>query len=120
MVWQCVRIALLAGAFAATAALPARAGDCCAPAPCTRTVCVTEWVPEQYQTTRTVYKTECRQEAYTAYKCESVPETRTRVCTVYKQVPEVKTVMKTVCESVPVVEERTVLESFVTCKPVTK
>jgi len=120
MVWQSVRSALLVGAVAAVAVIPARAGDCCAPAaPCTRTVCCTEWVPETYQCTRTVYRTECRQENYTAYRCECVPETRTRTCTVYKHVPECRTEMRTVCECVPVCEERTCLQTFTTCKPVT-
>src|SRR6516165_3612298 len=111
MVWQHSRIALLAGAVASVLALSARADDqpkaaapaapaptAAAPAgdPCApqqfRTICVTEWVPETYQCTRTVYKTEQRQETYTAYKCECVPETRTRVCTVNRMVPEVKQV----------------------------
>jgi hypothetical protein len=62
---------------------------------------------------------ECREETYTAYRCECVPETRTRVCTLYKQVPEVKTVTRTYCVCVPTVEERTVMQAHVTCKPVT-
>src|SRR5581483_9641460 len=103
---------------------PARAEDCCAPAapcaPATRTVCCTEWVPEQYQCTRTVYKTECRTENYTAYKTECVPEARTRTYTVCKMVPEVRTEMRTVCVKVPVVEEKTIMQTHVTCKPVTK
>jgi len=120
MVWQSVRSALLVGAVVAVAGLPARADDCCAPAaPCTRTVCCTEWVPETYPCTRTVYRTECKQEAYTAYRCECVPEARTRTCTVYKFVPECRTEMRTVCECVPVCEERTVMQTFTTCKPVT-
>src|SRR5262249_11280913 len=97
MVWQHVRAALTGCALVAAAALPARADDCCNSAPCGapcapqyRTVCVKEWVPEQYQATRTVYKHECRTETYTAYRCESVPETRTRTVTCYKMVPEVQ------------------------------
>jgi len=43
-----------------------KAIDPCAPA--YRTITVNEWVPEQYQATRTVYKTETHQEAYTAYR----------------------------------------------------
>jgi len=85
-----------------------------------RTVCVKEWVSEQYQATRTVYKTECHQEAYTAYRCETVPETRTRNVTTCRTVQEVQTIMKTVCENVPCVEERTVMKAHWTCKPVTK
>lgn len=121
MFWQYLRKVLLTGAFAVAAVLPARAGDCCAPAPCTtsyKSVCCTEWVPETYQTTRTVYKTECRQEAYTAYKTECVPETRTVTCN--RIVCEPQTQMRTVCVRVPVVEEKVVMQSHWTCKPVTK
>jgi hypothetical protein len=120
MVRQCVRWSLLAGVLAAAAALPARADDCCAPACATRTVCRTEWVPEQYQTTRTVYSTEMRQEKYTAYRCEYTPETRSRTFTVYKSVQETHNETRNVCERVPAVEERTVMETHWTCKPVTK
>jgi len=76
-------------------------------------------VPEQYQCTRTAYKTECRTETYTAYKCECVPETRTRVCTIYKQVPEMRTVTRCYSVCVPVVEERTVMQTKVVCTPYT-
>ena len=92
MVWQPPRMALLAGAVASVLALTARADDqpkaaapaapapVAAPAPMApggdgccgpqfRTVCVTEWVPETYTGTRTVYKAEQRQETYTAYRC---------------------------------------------------
>ncbi len=122
MIWQQMRVALLAGGIVAATALTARADDCCAPAPCApqyRTVCVHEWVPENYTTTRTVYTRECKQENYTAYRCECVPETRTRTCTTYKMVPEVQTVVHKVCVCVPCVEERTVMQTHVTCKPVT-
>ena len=38
-------------------------------APCgTRTIYVTECVPETYTARRTVYRSECRQETYTAYR----------------------------------------------------
>src|SRR5262249_46169338 len=73
-----------------------------------------------YQATRTVYKTECKQETYTAWKCECVPETRTRTCTVNKMVPETRWETRTVCVKVPVCEERTVMQSYTTCKPVCK
>jgi hypothetical protein len=123
MVWQHLKNALLVGAFAAAAALPARAGDCCAPAcaaPCTRTVCCTEYVPEQYQCTRTTYKVVCKEEAYTAHRCECVPETRTCTRTVCKPVQETTTVMKTVCECVPTCEQRTVMQQCVSYVPCTK
>lgn len=122
MIWKHVRIALLAGGIFAAAAVTARADDC-APAACApkcRTVCVNEWVPETYTTTRTVYKTECRQEAYTAYRCESVPETRTRTCTTYERVCETKNVTKKVCVMVPCVENRTVCKKVWECVPETK
>ncbi len=109
MVWQSVRAALVAVAVAAGAAVSARAGDCC-PESC---------APQPTFCTRTVYRTEWRQETYTAYRCECVPEVRTRTCTVYRQVPEVRTQTRTVCVTVPVVEERTVMQTFVSCKPVT-
>jgi hypothetical protein len=65
-------------------------------------------VPETYQAKRTVYKTVCREEKYTAFRTECVPEKRTRTCTVYKTVPEVRTVTRTVTECVPCVEDRVV------------
>ncbi len=122
MLRQLVRTALLAGVLASTATVTARAEDHAPAAPCPpqyRTVCVTEWVSEPYQCTRTSYRTECKQETYTAYRCESVPETRTRTCTVYKMVPEVQTKTRIVCVCVPTVEERTVMQTHVTCKPET-
>jgi len=117
MIWQRARIALLANVVLAAAAVTARAQDCCAPA--TQSVCVTEWVAENFTQTRTVYKTQCVQENYTAYRTQCVAEQRTRVCTVNRMVPEMQTVTRTVCESVPCVETRTVMKQVVTCKPVT-
>src|SRR4029077_15889748 len=88
MIWQRVRIALLACVASAAAAVSARADGAApsdhgpappAPAPggpAMQTVRVQEWVPEHYQATRTVSKTECVQQAYTAYRTECVPETR--------------------------------------------
>src|SRR4029079_19336489 len=61
MIWQRLCKTFLAGLVAVAAAGSSVAGDgCstpCAPATC-KVTCV-EWVPEQYQTTRTTYKTEC-------------------------------------------------------------
>jgi hypothetical protein len=76
-------------------------------------------VPEQYQCTRTVYRTESHQEAYTAYRCEYSTESRTRTCTTYKMVPEVRTITRTECVCVPSVEQRTVMTTHVSYKPVT-
>jgi hypothetical protein len=63
---------------------------------------------------------EQREEKYTAYRCELVPEQRTRTVTVNRMVPEVQNVVRTVCVCVPCVEERTVMQPHYTCKPVTK
>lgn len=93
----------VAGVVAGSLAAPARANDCCSPAPCGQTA----------------YRIEYKQEAYTAYRCECVPVTKTRVCTVYKQVPEMRTETYTVCVNVPHVESRTVMQAHWTCKPVT-
>ena len=58
MIWQQVRKALLASVVVAAGTASARGDDCCAPcAPATRTVTCIDYVPEQYQTTRTTYKT---------------------------------------------------------------
>jgi len=102
-----MRVALLAGSLIAASALTARAEDPKPADPCApqyRTVCVKEWAPEKYETTRIVYERVCREEKYTAYRCECVAETKTRQ----------------VCVSVPVVEERTVMKSHWTCVPETK
>lgn len=102
MFWRNLHKGLLAGVLVTGAASPARAdhdGSHSAAAG-HRTVCVKEWVPEQYETTRTTYKTEWKEEKYTAYRTECVPEKRTI----------------TVC--VPAVEEREVVESHVVCRPV--
>ncbi len=113
---------VLAGCALAVLALGARAGDApCGPpcAPAVRTVCVTEWVPQQYVTTRVSYRAECVQEKYTAYRTECVPETRTVTNTVYQMVPEVREEVRTVCVPVTTVETRTCMKPVVTCKPVT-
>jgi hypothetical protein len=80
-------------------------------APCgTRTVYVTECVPEYYTATRTVYRTECRTENYTYFKCVTVPECRERTVCCTRRVPCMQTVTKRVCVTVPVCEERTVMK----------
>jgi hypothetical protein len=74
-------------------------------------------VPEHYTTTRTAYRTECKQEAYTAYRCVWVPQTRTRVVTRCNMVPSVETRCRTVCTMVPTVEHKVVCKrhySYVT------
>jgi hypothetical protein len=135
MIWQRARLALLANVVLAAAALSARAeniapvpaGGAAAPvastadpcAPATQSVSVIEWVPENYTTTQTVYKTECVPETYTAYKTVCEPKTCTRVCTVNRMVQEVQNVVRTVCVPTTCVETRTVMKTVTTCKPVT-
>jgi len=101
---------LAAGAVVATAAGRGAADDCCAPcAPATCKVTVVEDCPETVPVTRTVYKTECRQEAYTAYRCEMVRETKPCTRTVMKSVCETVNETRTVCVRVPVTEQKTVM-----------
>jgi hypothetical protein len=125
MIWQRVRVALLASFVAMTAAVPVvRAGDACcnSPAPCApamKTICVEECVPEYYTTCKTVYRKEKVCEKYTAYKCIKVPENRTRCVTYYEKVPCVETRTRTVCVSVPCTEQRTCMEKHWVCKEVT-
>jgi hypothetical protein len=115
---------LLAGvALLAANGLAAAAGPCCepscAPAPCFKTVTVKEWVPEQYEATRTVYKTEYVQEKYTAYREECIPETRTYTVNVTRSVPVTKDVEVTCYKCVPTTETRTIYKKVCVCKQVT-
>ena len=104
------RVGLLLGAISAVAISSARADDCApkSTGPQTRTITVTECVPEQYQVKRTAYRTECRQETYDTFRCENVCEQRERVCTV--RVPETKTVMRQVCSTVTCYEDRVTMK----------
>src|SRR5437762_12838469 len=104
---------VVAGALTAPAAAVA-GGDCCnpcPPAPCapvtTRKVTCVEYVPEQVPVTRTTYRMECRQEAYTAHRCEMVQQQQVCTKTVMRQVCETVMEQRTVCEAVPVTEQRT-------------
>jgi len=138
MTWQRLRLALLTSVVLAAAQgavwaddakdddddaaekmdKPAeKKADAPAAACTTRKICVQEWVPEWYESTRTVYKSETAQEKYTAYRTENVTEKRVR--TVYKQVPTTCEVEKTVCKMVPCQEERTVYDRVAVCKPCT-
>jgi hypothetical protein len=112
--------ALLAGAGVAQAC----AGPCAAPAaecaaPAYRTITVNEWVPETYETTRTVYRTQLVTQKYTAYRTECVPQTRTVSRTVTKLVPVVEERTRTAYKCVSAVENRTVTKRVVVCTPVT-
>ena len=70
MLWLRLRVALLALVALAGMSGFARAGDCCEPSCCevVKKICVTEWVPQTCEGTRTVYKTEWKEEAYKTYK----------------------------------------------------
>ncbi len=110
MVRQPVRLALLLGAITALAVSPARANNCCAPAcgPTTRTIQVTECVPETYTAKRTVYKVECRTEVVEGFRCETVPVQKERTVVCVKRVPVMKEEVRKVCHTVTVCEEREV------------
>jgi hypothetical protein len=124
MFFQRLRTTLfVAGAFAALSA-SARADGCGAPcdapcAPAMRTVCVTEWVPQNVVETRTVYKSVSTVEKYTAYRTECAAEQRVRTYCVSHMVPEWHDVVRTTCIAVPTIEKRQVLKPVYTCKPVT-
>jgi len=122
MIWQRLCKSFLAGLVAVAAAGSSVAGDgCstpCAPATC-KVTCV-EWVPEQYQTTRTTYKTECRQETYTACRTEYRQEQRTCTKTVYKRVCETVNETRCVTCRVPVTEQKTVMKTVWKTVPETK
>jgi len=82
-------------------------------------VCVTQYVPQNYETTRTTYRTEWKEEKFTAVRCEMATEQRTRPVTTYRSVPETHEVVVSRWECVPMQEERTVTRNVMTCKPVT-
>src|SRR5205085_1115824 len=113
MIWQRLCKSFLAGLVAIVAAGSSVAGDGCG-TPCAPTTCkVTcyEWVPEQYQTTRTTYKTECRQETYTCCRTEYCQEQRTCTKTVYKKVCETCNETRCVTCRVPCTEMKTVMKT---------
>jgi hypothetical protein len=94
----------------------------CAPAPAPvvkKKIMVTQYVPQPYETTRTVYKTEYKEEKYTAYKCETVPEEHTRKVTYCKSIPETKDQVVTRYECVPTEVERDVTRMVYSTKQVT-
>ena len=112
MVLRRVCSLLAAGAVVASAA-GRGAADCCSPCPPAPTckVTVVEYCPVQVPVTRTTYKVECREEAYTAYRCEWTQETRPCTRTVMKPVCETVNETRTVCVQVPVVEQRTCMKT---------
>jgi hypothetical protein len=110
---------LAAGVLAALSA-SGRADDCAAPsAPAMRTVCVTEWVPQNVVENRTVYKQVTEVEKYTAYRTECVAEQRVHTSCVNRMVPEWRDEVRVSCVAVPTVEKREVLKPVYTCTPVT-
>jgi hypothetical protein len=80
---------------------------------------VTEWKPEQYEGTRTVYKTEWKEENYTYYTCERVAQKMTRTVNYTESVPETHDVVVSRWECVPTQEERTVTRYTTVQKPYT-
>src|SRR5438270_8311789 len=113
-----IRNWLVASALVAPSATLA-AGDCCNPCPTSCKVTCVEYVQEQVPVTRTTYRTECRQEAYTAHRCEWTQEQRVCTKTVYKKVCETVNETRTVCEAVPVTEQRTCMRTCWKTVPVT-
>jgi hypothetical protein len=75
-------------------------------------------VPETYEAVRTVNKTEYIKEAYTAYRTEMVPETKTINKTITKKVPEYRDEVRKVCKMVSVMETQTVMKKVVKCEQV--
>jgi len=122
MLWLRLRVALLALVALAGMGGFAQAGDCCEPecCPIVKKICVTEYVPQHFEATRTVYKTEWKEEAYTTYKTECVPEVRTRTYTVNHMVNECRDEIRTVTKFVPVCEERTITKQVWTTQEVTE
>ncbi len=112
MVCQPVRIALLLGAITAVAVSPARAQSQPTPPPAaaapTRTIQVTEMVPEQCTKKVVTYQRVCKTEQYQACKWVCTTECRERTCCVVKYVPVMTTVQKKVCKTVTVNEKRIV------------
>jgi len=78
-----------------------------------------QMVPEQYETTRTVYRTEYVNERYTAYRTECVPEGRTCTKTIYEKGPEWRDQVCTSYKCVPTMECRTTYKKVTVCKTVT-
>lgn len=112
MACQSVRLALFVGAIAAVAASSARAADVCSTpcAPATRTVTVTECVPETYTTKKTVYKVECVQEEYDAVKCVNETQQMTKEVVCVKRVPVMTTEKRKVCKTITTFEEKCVMK----------
>jgi hypothetical protein len=96
----------------------APAADPCGPAMIT--IPVVECVPETYKVKQIVYKKVCKQETYTAYRCETFPVTKTRQVCTYVKKAVYKDVCKTVVEKVPCWEEKTVMKPCYSYQNVTE
>jgi hypothetical protein len=124
MVCQPLRLALLIGAITAVAVSPVRANGFRAPRccdPCGSSSSTTgpayrsnggsgcyEWVRENVQEKRTVYRYECRTEQYDTFRCERVPVCRERTVTCVKRVPVWTEQCRKVCVKETVWETRMV------------
>ena len=111
MSWKIVRNVFLAGAGLVVLVPATQSGDCGPPAPCgpmyiTKKVLCTEYRPQPYEATRTVYTTAYREEKYTHYTCEVVPQTLTRPVTYCRTVPTTEQRQVTRYECVPTTEQR--------------
>src|SRR5262245_60129148 len=117
-----IRLAALSGLVAALAAAaahadhpaaPAAAGTAptAAPAPTTCKIRVCEWVQEPRTVTRTTYRTECKEEAYTSYRCETVTVPETRTFTTCRKACETVMETRTTYTKVRCMEERTVMKT---------
>lgn len=120
MACHVIRIGLIVGAISAAASV-ARAQDGCQnpTGPTTRTIKVTECVPETYQEKRTCYRVECREEQYDAVRYEPYCEVRERTCTVTKRIPEYHTETIQVPCKVMSCEDRVVMKSCYEYRTVT-
>ena len=110
-----------AGVVGAGAGAGGAAGSGAASGPCwvTQKVQVTEMVPTMVDQTVTVMQQQQRNETYTAYKTEIVPQTVTKQVTVNKMITETVNETRTVTERVPVQKQVTVMERVPVQKQVT-
>lgn len=97
-------------AMAAPAITSSTTGNCGTPCPTATTVKVCKMVPTQVQETRTVMKQVQKNETYTAYRNETVRETKVVPVTTYKHVTETVMENRTHCVKVPCWEEKCVTE----------
>lgn len=92
-------------------------GPCCGPV--MRTIQCIECVPVPCTVKRICYRTVCREQCYTAYRCVCVPVTRTCNYTVWCPRPVCKQVCRTIWCQVPCTVNQTVLRPFHYTKTIT-